>query len=67
MKAGALLLATPAGAICRCRVPANVRRRRSQGGEKRVENVKRDLIQAAQRRGEDEGVEKSAVTDNGQD
>lgn len=41
MKAGALLLTTPAGAICRCRVPANVRRRRSQGGEKRVVNVKR--------------------------
>lgn len=66
MKAGALLLTTPAGAICRCRVPANVRRRRSQGG-KRVENVKRDLIQAAQRREGDERVEKSAVTDNRQD
>lgn len=67
MKAGSLLLTIPAGAICRCRVPANVRWRRSQGGEKRGENMKRYLIQATQRREEDERVEKSAVTDNGQD
>lgn len=65
MKAGSLLLATPAGDIFRRGDPTNVRRRQSRGGAKRAVHVKRDLIQAAQRREEDVRGEMSAVKENG--
>lgn len=66
MKAGSLLLTASAGAICRCRVPANVRGRRGKGGEKRGENVKRFDTGHRRRRAKDERGEKSAVKENGQ-